>query len=125
MVAGMDTGRNRVTGRTRQAADNKAMVKSLVDAALARTDLRPDVSQCSNCVRLLCAVFVLNGHSLNIRRGWVTQFQAAFAARGLKVPNGRVLRTYRSRLQENANAFANTPLVDLAVLEAVERRYLT
>ncbi len=125
MVAGMDTQRNRVTGRTRQAADNKAMVKLLVDAVLAQTDLRTDVSQASNAIRLLCAVFVLNGHSLNIRRGWVAQFQAAFAARGLRVPNGRVLRTYRSRLQENANAFANTPLVDLTVLEAVERRYLT
>ena len=124
MVAGMDTGRNRVTGRTRQAADNKAMVKSLVDAALARTDLRPDVSQASNCIRLLCAVFVLNGHSLNIRRGWVAQFQSAFAARGLRVPNGRVLRTYRSRLQDNAHAFASTPLVDRDLLELVEGRYL-
>jgi hypothetical protein len=106
------------------AAENKAEVKSLVDAALARTDLRPDVSQVSNAIRLLCAVFVLNGHSLNIHRGWVTQFQAAFAAQGLKVPNGRVLRTYRSRLQENAHAFANTPLVDRDLLAMVEGRYL-
>ena len=55
---------------------------------------------------------------------WVAEFQAAFAARGLKVPNGAVLRTYRSHLQENAFRFANTAGVDLETLARVEAKYL-
>ncbi|MCA6230061.1 MAG: hypothetical protein IM654_10065, partial [Phenylobacterium sp.] len=57
------------------AAANTAEVRALADAALARTDLRSDVSQASNCIRVLCALFVLNGHSLGLRRGWVVEVQ--------------------------------------------------
>lgn len=113
-----------MTRRAEQAAANRAEVRGLVDAALAQTELRPDVSQASNCIRLLCAVFVLNGNSLNLRKGWVPEAQRHFEARGLKVPSGRVLRTYRAHLQENPFRFARTPMVDTAVLEAVERRYM-
>ena len=38
MVAGMDTGRNRVTGRTRQAADNKALLSRIRHPTTSRDD---------------------------------------------------------------------------------------
>jgi hypothetical protein len=128
--------RDRLTGMQRRyisrseqarrdaAAENKAMVKSLVDAALARTDLRPDVSGRSNILRLLCAMFELNGGSLGFHRGWVEAVRTVFQEEGLPVPNAKVCRSYRSHLQESPFRFETVPLVDVETLARIEAKYL-
>jgi hypothetical protein len=106
------------------AYNSRAMARKLVEDAAATVELRQDQTGRSNIVRLMCAIFLLNGESLNWRRGWVDALRDVFAARGLPVPNPKVCRTYRSRLSESAMLFATTPMVDVSVLERIEARYL-
>lgn len=106
------------------AFNSRVMARKLVDDAAATVELRQDQTGRSNIIRLMCAMFLLNGASLNWRRGWVDAVRDLFAARGLPVPNPKVCRTYRSRLSESAMLFATTPLVDVSVLERIEARYL-
>lgn len=106
------------------AFNSRVMARKLVEDAAAQVELSPAHSGRSNIVRLMCAMFLLNGGSLNWRRGWVDAVRDLFAARGLPVPNPKVCRTYRSRLSESAMLFSTTPLVDVSVLERIEARYL-
>jgi len=94
-----------------------------VDRAAATVDLRADLSMRSNVVRLLCAMYLING-SLNLRRGWVDRTREVLAGAGLPVPSGKVLRWYRSNLASSAMMFAHCPLVDVPTLERIEARYL-
>ena len=99
------------------------MAKLVRDAA-AQTDLRADVSGRSNILRLLCAMFELNGGNLGFPRGWVDAVRTVFEEQGLPVPNAKVCRSYRSHLQESPFRFETTALVDLGTLARIEAKYL-
>ncbi len=111
-AAGLDT-----------AFNSRAIARKLVDDAAARVELRPDLSGRSNIVRMMLAMYELDG-SLCWRRGWSDRLREVFAYRGLSVPSGKVLRWYRSKLSECPMMFSHCPLVDAALLERIEARYL-
>lgn len=106
-----------------EAWNSRAMARKLVDDAAARVDLHPDLSGRSNVVRLMLAMYELDG-SLCWRRGWTDRVREVLADAGVAVPSGKVLRWYRSKLSENPMMFAHCPQVDVAMLERVEARYL-
>ena len=107
-----------------EAWNRRLAVARLVRDAAAQTDLRADVPQRSNMVRLLCAVYRLNGDRLLLDRGWIEAVRTAFRERGLPVPNPAVVRWYRSHLQDDPMYFRRTPMADVETLEAIELKYL-
>jgi hypothetical protein len=106
-----------------EAWNSRAMARKLVDDAAARVELRPDLSGRSNIIRMMLAMYELDG-SLCWRRGWTDHLRDLFTERDLPVPSGKVLRWYRSKLADCPMMFAHCPMVDAAALERVEARYL-
>lgn len=107
-----------------EAWNRRLAVARLVREAASLTGLRADVPQRSNMVRLLCALYRLNGASLGLDRGWIEAVRTAFRECGLPVPNPAVVRWYRSHLQDDPMYFRRTPMADVETLEAIELKYL-
>ncbi|MEZ5778521.1 MAG: hypothetical protein R3E44_09175 [Paracoccaceae bacterium] len=109
--------------RRAAAAANRAAARELVDRAAATLDLGAEASTRSTLVRLMLAMYGIEG-SLNWRRGYVDRVRELLAEAGRAVPSGKVVRWYRSKLAENPMVFARCPLVDVPTLEELERKYL-
>lgn len=100
------------------------LARDLVDRAWSSLDPQPAATdtQRSAVVRLMCAMYLLNG-SVGFCRGYVSAIRERMEAAGMRPPPSHSLRWYRSRLSEDPGEFLTVPGVDRGVLDAIAARY--
>jgi len=78
---------------------------ALVHEASSMSPLNPSSTQRHNLVRLLLAMYAING-SMAYSLGWVRSVLLAFEAAGCRAPTPASVRWYRCRLQSEPDTFA-------------------